>query len=72
MENYIFTGKDLEIEDLLKILEDDIKSGLYIFKDKNQSIQDYKNSVLQKRAEVTKWVNTIQDLTLLVYLHLLA
>jgi len=61
MENYIFTGKDLEIEDLLKILEDDIKSGLYIFKDKNQSIQDYKNSVLQKRAEVTKWVNTIQD-----------
>jgi hypothetical protein len=54
MENYIFTGKDLEIEDLLKILEDDIKAGLYIFKDKNQSIQDYKNSVLQKRAEVTK------------------
>ncbi len=63
MENYIFTGKDLEIQDLLKILEDDIKSGLYIFKDKNQSIQDYKNSVLQKRAEVTKWVNMIQDLT---------
>ena len=54
MENYIFTGKDLEIEDLLKILEDDLESGLYIFKDKNQSIQDYKNSVLQKRAEVTK------------------
>jgi hypothetical protein len=54
MENYIFTGKDLEIQDLLKILEDDIKSGLYIFKNKNQSIQDYKNCVLQKRAEVTK------------------
>jgi hypothetical protein len=52
MENYIFTGKDLEIEDLLKILEDDIKSGLYIFKNKNQSIQDYENSVLLKRAEV--------------------
>jgi hypothetical protein len=54
MTNYIFTGKDLEIQDLLKILEDDIKSGLYIFKDKNQSIQDYKNCVLQKRAEVTE------------------
>lgn len=51
MENYIFTGKDLEIQDLLKILEDDIKYGLYIFKDKNQSIQDYENCVLQKRAE---------------------
>lgn len=59
MTEYIYTGNDMELKDLLEILYQDIEEGFFLFKG-DQSIQDYKNSVsaarqrLNKNKEVTR------------------
>ena len=53
MTEYIFTGKDMELKDLIEILEQDIEEEFFLFKG-DQSIQDYKNSVLEARQRLNK------------------
>lgn len=53
MTEYIFTGNDMELKDLLEILKQDIEEGFFLFKG-DQSIQDYKNSVLAARQRLNK------------------
>ena len=53
MTEYIFTGKDMELKDLIEILEKDIEEKFFLFKGK-QSIQDYKNNVLAAKERLNK------------------
>ena len=53
MTEYIFTGKDIELKDLIEILEKDIEEEFFLFKG-DQSIQDYKNSVLAAKERLNK------------------
>ena len=53
MTEYIFTGKDMELKDLIEILEKDIQEEFFLFKG-DQSIQDYKNNVSTARERLNK------------------
>lgn len=53
MTEYIFTGEDLKLKDLIEILDQDIEEGFFLFKG-DQSIQDYKNYVSAARERLNK------------------
>jgi len=70
--------RDMNINDLLTILDDDFNSKSYIFKEKNESIQDYKSCIdrIRKKAGVSanniKKYLTINLILMLVAITLLA
>lgn len=65
--------RDMNINDLLIILEDDFNNKSYIFKEKNEPIQDYKNCIDRIRKKAGIPANNIKKyLTINLILMLVA